>query len=180
MFNANRRFFVAAFVAFLLLFLDGGLKCANALTFNWQFTIDYGTDNIGGLVSGTISGLHEGINSGTGLNISVTSTPTGDLLVSDWGLYSAPYPPGDAFTVNSGVVTYANALYSRLGSLLYFGGSGGYQPELQGAGHLWSANSGATLFTPVSATPLPASLPLFATILCGLGLIGVRRNRTST
>ena len=53
---------------------------ANAdLIFDWEFTPDSG-----GTVAGTISGLVEGSNDGTGVTITVDSTPTGELEGLVW------------------------------------------------------------------------------------------------
>ena len=151
---------------------------SQALTFDWQFTIE-GFGHIGETVAGTISGLVEGSNDGTGLTVVVTSTPTGQFEGGGW-TFDQSYG-GPAFAVTGGAVTSADALFTIggfYGVRLYFGGYGGYYPQLidGSTSPNWFTNSGQTTFT-ASAVPLPAALPLLASGLGGLGLLGWRRKR---
>lgn len=86
---------------------------AHALTFNWSFVTDGGsTGGAGQTISGTISGLVEGDNDGTGLTITVDSTPTGELVGGGWNFGGSG--GGPAFTVTGGAVTFAGAVYLGL------------------------------------------------------------------
>ena len=145
---------------------------ANALTFNWSFVS--GSQNPGQTISGTISGLVEGSNPGTGLTVTVDSTPTGALLGGGWNFYFAG--SGNVFTVTGGAVTFADAFFERggLGNGLYFGGFGGFIPELidftTGGDPDWFTFEPNT-FTPVgvATTPEPSSV----VALLGLGVLGL-------
>ena len=64
------------------------------------------------LVTGTIDGLVEGVNTGAGLTATVLSTPTGQYL----GLYdfsSTVQLEPFAFVVTGGNITSANAMFTR-------------------------------------------------------------------
>jgi hypothetical protein len=147
---------------------------ANALSFNWSFVTDpFATGGAGQTISGTISGLVEGSNPGTGLTVTVDSTPTGKLLGGGWNFIDTT--GGDAFTVTAGAVTFADANFERGGleEQLFFGGFGGYNPELldTNTGNPdWFARNPNT-FTPVGAAATPEPSGLVA--LLGLGMLGL-------
>jgi hypothetical protein len=152
---------------------------AHALTFTWSFvTGDSSTGGGGQTISGTISGLVEGNNDGTGLTITVDSTPTGELTGGGWTFVEA-FLGGPAFTVTGGVVTFADAFYSSstvVGSnnaALFFGGFGGFVPELSDSNDFdpfWLSFSPNT-FTPVSTPTVPE--PGSVVALLGLGALSI-------
>jgi len=156
---------------------------SQALTFGWQFVVgpDFSTCCVGDTVSGTIAGLVDGSNSGAGLTVLVTSTPTGELVGSGWS-FTSTANGGDAFTVSGGSVTFADALFTDpAGDLLYFGGYGGFVPDLVSAiahGPEWSDQTGKTSFALIAGdVPLPQTLPLFASALGMIGLLTAWRAR---
>lgn len=145
-----------------------------ALTFDWSFvTEDGSTGGAGQTISGTISGLVEGSNDGTGLTVTVESTPTGELLGGGW-VFDATANGGDAFTVTGGNVTFADALFERNGGLesLYFGGFGGYDPNLHDSDFDpdWFNFSDSNTFTPTDVDTPSTPEPGTALALMGLGL----------
>ena len=149
---------------------------ANALTFNWSFVTDAGsTGGAGQTVSGTIRGLVEGNNPGTGLTIAVDSTPTGELLGGGWDFDGTGVNSiGRAFTVTGGTVTFADVVFRRGDAILSFGGFGGVSPvlsDLSDFNPIFVSNFPNT-FTPVS-TPTTVPEPGSALALLGLGALGV-------
>ena len=158
---------------------------SHALLFEWSFTNEAGFANPGETIFGTIDGLVEGSNDGTGLTIQVTSTPTGALEFGVWEFIGTK-SGGDAFTVAAGDVTFADASYcsptiAACAAMLFFGTnpSTTWFPELAaepfGTPPRWGAESGATTFV---AIPEPSSIFLFGVSLIGLVVIGGRRRQT--
>lgn len=153
-----------------------------AQTFNWAFDNSYYGEP-DQFITGTISGLVEGVNNANGLSITVTSTPSGQ------GLGSFTWYGSGVFTVTGGNVTYANALFGDDNHSLYFGTNPGdtWYPEYQYAAWdgdsptvFWDfASDNPTVFTRAEApspTPEPAS---WAMMVGGFGLagMGLRRRR---
>jgi len=84
-----------------------GSSKAQALTFNWQFTTDSNSQSgAGQVIQGTISGLVNGSNSGSGTTVTVTSAPDANLV----GTFSF-FGSGSGFTVTGGNITSADAEY---------------------------------------------------------------------
>jgi hypothetical protein len=163
---------------------------AMAQTFNWSFD----NSRLGApdeIVSGTISGLVEGINNAHGLTINVTSTPNGE------GYFGLGDGNG-TFVVTNGQITYANASYwldfggSNLS--LYLGtqpGDGTYHSQYVYIDHpsfdefyvIWNfVSDNPAQFSVVEApspTPEPAA---WALMVGGFGLAGtaMRRRRSAT
>jgi hypothetical protein len=174
-----RSYVLAAAAA---LFLSGAAP-GSALTFNWSFDATGGTST--GIVTGTISGLVEGSNDGTGLTVTVLSSPSGNVLGGGWDFIGSSLG-GDAFTVTGGAVTFADAAFYRDSGddVVFFGDYGGYFPELfstnefdLGFDHTDHFTIGVqTQFSLAeTAVPLPAALPMFASGLGVLGLLAWRR-----
>jgi hypothetical protein len=170
--------------------LIAGLTCAifgfstnsaHALLFNWSFTTEAGSDNPGGVVSGTIDGLVEGLNGGAGLIVEVTSTPTGELVGVGW-----TFSFGPGFTVTGGLVTFADAQYIRATDHLFFStdpSNNLFFPQLidttDGTPD-WFTGVEPVVFTPVATQPVavtePGPIALFGLGLAGLGYLRRRRN----
>ncbi len=153
---------------------------AIGLTYNWSFNSNGNSATATGLVTGTITGLQIGSNNGSGITATVTGTPTGDLVGTVFNTFVNSALNGDAFTVDAGGnVTLADASYISAGNdYLYFGGFGGYVPQLRDSTSsvdFYTENS-PTTFTP-AATAVPFEFaPNGAVILLG-GLWGAKKLR---
>ena len=142
---------------------------AGELAFQWSFVTDVGSpgppSGLGQIVRGTISGLVEGNNDyDDGLTVTITQTPSGDLLGTDrWVLVDIvrggiEIETGPAFVVSSGEVIHANAHFllskKKVGpfpsfAFLNMGTDPNYEtawhPSLSDSGvvqHRWSNSSG--------------------------------------
>jgi hypothetical protein len=151
---------------------------ANALTFQFSFNNDVNNDPAQSLVVGIISGLQDNLANQFAPSVQVTSNPAGFGV----GEYASPSTTANLFSVSGGVLTSAD-----------FVDYGGFPPNvtcctlafnlalgLAGlSDHTGSAfaNSTNLTFTAIAETPLPAALPLFATGLGALGLLGWRRKK---
>lgn len=148
---------------------------AHAISFNFQFQ-DTGTK---GFVTGTLSGLVEGNNLGPGITATVTSSPGGEGVASDYsfsftGNGRFGFPPL-AFTVTNGNITFADVKFMNPANNSLFlgtpGNGAGYTSELVDFSgnfdYLDSSQSTAqfTAATPVpfeySPIALPASFAVF-------------------
>ena len=105
--------------------------------------------------------------------VTVTASPVGGL-----GVYTGNF---DIFFVSNGAIETANFFSVFAGGFFLFLGDafmieGMLVNLVQGGGIASSEN---VTFTPVAETetPIPAALPLFATGLAALGLLGWRRKR---
>ncbi len=146
---------------------------AMALSFNWSFEAGLGSipdTDIGQTITGTISGLVEGDNDGTGLTITVDSTPSGDLLGSGWTLDTAG-SSDPAFVVTGGMVTFANAFYTRNSgtNVLLFGLNGTFDPALSDGVTVWTDIDGDTVFEGMIQDVPEGSM---SSGLASLGLLG--------
>lgn len=147
------KFFVGALIGALMFAASLWSYPASALTFHYSF----------GPIEGFISGLNDDATS-PAASVTVTVSTIGGL---------GEYAPGDPniFTVSFGTITAAQ-FDSLVGTfeLILTTSDGvlvdhGTQNSLHGA------------ISYSATTPLPAALPLFATGLGALGLLGWRRKR---
>ena len=137
-----------AFIAGLAFTVSGlATNPAHALLFDWSFTSAVPFDNPGGIISGTIDGLLEGDNDGTGLTIEVLSTPTGELLGGGWEFFDVTVT-GVAFTVTGGEITFASSDSVPAGHVIS-------QNPVSGA----SVSSGSDVELVVSLGPTPVLVP---------------------
>jgi hypothetical protein len=151
---------------------------ANALTFQFSFNNGPTDDPAQSLVVGIITGLQDNQANQNALSVQVTRNPAGFGL----GEYVGS-PFENFFSVSAGAIT--SAAFLSFGSLntspavtcctlsidTFFG------PGLSNGDEGVATNGTNLAFTGVAETPLPAALPLFATGLGGLGLLGWRRKK---
>jgi hypothetical protein len=136
------------------------------------------TATAGGMFNGTGSFSVDGPISSTGLDVFTLGSGGLDSLVFSIA--------GNSFNLSQAVnnltsVTFTNG---QLTGINYTGTLGSFQFALA-AGYLnysyidfiTAANSTSGTVAAVSAVPLPAALPLFATGLAAMGLLGWRRKR---
>lgn len=164
---------------------------ANAATYDWTFT----ANGFGQIASGSLT-TSDTVNPATagGYDVlSITGTGWGGNTIT--GLL--PTSPAGAVNYSpSGYFLFDNVLYSPSGSpthvdndgLLFTYGPGteanifGNSPLGTGAGSdTYYVNTGANVngTFAVSAVPIPAALPLFGSVLAGLGAYGWRRAKKS-
>lgn len=165
---------------------------AATVTFNWSYT-DGGTTNVGsGTLVATVDPLPDTYDV-----ISISGTANGQAVVGlsgydgpDQHVFS-PSPPdiavdtlGISFSVGSGLTSfnlYRDDIILPPGSPFFCGGIAVYC--LLGPGTVGPGDPVVPIafsLTPVSATPLPGALPLFAGGLGAMGLLGWRRKRKNT
>jgi hypothetical protein len=163
----------------------GATKMANAATLDFDFSF---TDiNGNGTVTGQVDGLSDN-SSGPASAVILDSFPAalglGPFCSTPCNAAAPPWiviPPND-FTVSNGQLTSASFdsfINNPNGPnpVIFFTGLHG---ELGGPGPFVMGVAGALTFSPVlSSAPLPAALPLFATGLGALGLLGWLRKRKS-
>ena len=132
---------------------------SHALTFQYSF----------GGVEGLISGLEDNTVVQAADSVTITASPIGGL---------GEYAPGltNHFTVFNGVLFIADTdfLSFNFGNTLHLGPNVGF---LHVGSSEFSANISFSPVTDTRETPLPGALPLFATGLGALGLLGWRRKR---
>jgi hypothetical protein len=176
------KFFVGALASALMLAANFWSCPANALTFQFSFHNPAGNDPLQSLVQGIISGLQDNLANQAAASVQVTSNPAGFGV----GEYVGS-PFRNIFDVNAGAITFVNfqslgALNSTPAVICCSLGMGNFGFNLASAGLTNTAgvllqDSAGLTFTLVAETPLPATLPLFATGLGALGLLGWRRKR---
>jgi hypothetical protein len=167
-------------IAFMALI---GIAPANALTFDFSFTNVSGT--IDGTVTGEIDGLVNNEANQAPTAVFIDSAPAGLGLV-----FSTPFNVLDGFASNSFEFTVSDGtltgFFQATDAAVYL-----FQfyllPGNVGLVNLWQPQYGNSVigsappdFVAVTATPLPAALPLFATGLGAMGLFGWRRKRNNT
>ena len=175
-----------------LTFFFGFYTAANAtpLNFSFSFTNNYrGVGAAWGAVTGRIIGLTDNATS-SAAHIYIDTWPS-DL--TNLGSYIAPidatlwnFQYVNYFTVSGGVITsmdfHADNLLPTASDRLYLSHATCSCSYLSiGSGNFFKVCSNpdniSTALLPVSTTPLPATLPLFASGLGALGLFGWRRKR---
>ena len=164
----------------------------HAVSFNFSFTNQPPLGNVNGTVTGRIDGLADtGTSAATAVFItSIPDQPFGmpfyPLSASD-NILAQPslFIVSNSFTVASGLLTAVNfnagfpianstthdsfSLRLSLGCCSHANRVGDLTDLL--------VESSSTTFVPVSEVPVPPALPLFATGLGALGLLGWRRKR---
>ncbi len=158
-----------------------GAAPAHALNFTFRFQDVNGGSN--GFVTGTLSGLVDGDNAGPGITATVTSSPGGEGLFSDY-IFVGSSEGGNAFTVTSGNITFANAFFGSSSSayslFLGTGENSGYFSQLTDADSNFNyvdVSNSTTQFT--AATPVPFELNSavgIATLGFCFGAAKVRKN----
>jgi hypothetical protein len=164
-----------ALITTAVAFASSGTK-ANALTVDFSFD--------GGLVKGEIDGLTAGGTNEAATAVIVTNNGGVANLPTPFNFFASSNNPnliGNSFNVDAaGDVTFASLVVGSLsgGSSLCLstGTACAFSSQVSG---VWVGVGPFTFsdLTFSSATPLPAALPLFATGLGGLGLLGWRRKR---
>jgi hypothetical protein len=160
-------------------------QSAQALSFNFSFANLSGDAPTGAdqLVTGTIDGLVEGNNSGTGVTATVLSTPTGEYL-GGYSFVGTITGSPNAFIVTNSNITFADSelqLQSNTNVKLGFLTAGVLQFLPNGVSKLVDNNSSgngfydatqSATFTPATAVPWETdALPVIgSTVLFGLGL----------
>jgi hypothetical protein len=112
--------------------------------------------------------------------VIITSAPLGPATP-----YSIPLIGAENFfTVTSGAITnaeFTETLFvgptTQFTLILNINSTITPEPNQAGFGTRIFVQTDTATFQQITATPLPAALPLFATALGGLGLLGMRRKR---
>ena len=160
----------------------------HAASFNFSFTNQFPLGTVNGTVTGRIDGLTDtGTSAATA--VFITSSPTGlfyPLTASD-NILSQPSVniPFNSFTVTNGVLTaenfqaqfpIANTVPQEFFALLLNSGVPQFNANRFGPTTNFLVLSTSATFSQV---PLPAALPLFASGLVGLLLLGWRRKKAA-
>ena len=159
----------------------------HAASFNFSFTNQFPLGGVNGTVAGRIDGLADtGTSAATA--VFITSSPAGlfyPLSASDNILAQPSVFVGfNSFTVTNGAMTAENfqaqfpiANTPEFFALLLNSAFPQFNANRFGPTTDFLVLSLSATFTPVSQVPLPAALPIFATGLGALGLLGWRRKR---
>ena len=156
----------------------------HAVSFDFSFTNQFPIGGVNGTVAGRIDGLADtGTSAATA--VFITSSPAGlfyPLSASD-NILAQPsvFVGSNSFTVTNGAMTAENfqAQFPIANTLEFFAlllNSGGPQFNANRFGPTTNFLVLSTSAT-FSQVPLPAALPLFATGLAALGLLGWRRKK---
>lgn len=128
---------------------------AHAISFNFQFQ-DTAITN--GLVKGTVSGLVEGINPGPGITATVTSSPGGGGVASNYSFYNFNYGNGaPAFIVTGGNITFAGVGFVNPDNNKLLLGTPGaaYYNQLNNSTYTFYYGDTGNTTTFTAATPVP-------------------------
>jgi hypothetical protein len=170
--------FVAALAG--ALFFSESVSPSQALTFQYSFTNNFGN------VSGTVSGVIEGVldnSTSPATAFYINSYPAGlaaSGVVTPFEVIANAHIFNNSFTVVNGAITATNFLAGNdVAESVWVFDFESPIAEVFALSHLPAevGHEGAATFSLVAETPLPAALPLFATGLGALGLIGWRRKK---
>jgi hypothetical protein len=154
---------------------------SQALTFDFSFTSPSGPDEVGGTVTGEITGLNDNTSNEKPTGIYLTSAPTALLAVMDPlplndNLLTDPnwYSQADTFSVSNGVVTvFTLSLFDNFENVL---SSTGGTVDLCNAANECSvgATVAFTLSAVTASVPEPMTISLFGVGLAGLAAMRFR------
>jgi len=159
---------------------------ADALTLTFDFSFINNEGNVTGTVTGEIDGLVNNASGQQATALYINTYPTGPTGLGTLGTVPIsvplPVPTYNQFTVNSSgfLVSEYFAEINPFTYTLVLNSAAQvfYLTNSRGCTAVCVEASTLTITTPsTSATPLPAALPLFATGLGALGLLGWRRKR---
>jgi len=173
------KFSIGALIGALMFAVGFWSYPANALTFQFSFNNDVNNDPAQSLVVVIISGLQDNLANQFAPSVQVTSNPAGFGV----GEYASPSTTANLFSVSGGVLTSADFVaYGGFPpavtccTLGFTSAAGGLAGLANDPGTAFANGTNLT-FTAIAETPLPAALPLFATGLGAMGLIGWRRKK---
>jgi hypothetical protein len=158
------KYSVGALVGALMLAVGCWSNPANALTFHYSFQ--------GGTIGGFISGLIDNQLDQQATSVTITVSSIGGL-----GEYVTPGFPNN-FDVSGGAITgvsFSGQLGTNTLSIVL--NSSLNNAILNTSAGAEGAGIAGVTYAAVPQVPLPAALPLFATGLGALGLLGWRRKR---
>ncbi len=167
----------------LVLFIAAAPAHATPVTETFDWTLTGPAASLGGVPfpgSGTITAT---ISAGSDIITGITGTIDGSMIAGLTTFGSSPspasqviFPTGTTFLSTAGIA-FDTASGLDVNIFSFF--PQGTPPSGNAYGELTSGGFGVGTFslTPVSATPLPAALPLFATGVGVLGLLGWLRKR---
>ena len=159
----------------------------HAVSFNFSFTNQFPLGGVNGTVAGRIDGL-AGTGTSAATAVFITSSPAGlfyPLSASD-NILSQPSVSilANSFSVTNGAMTaedfqagFTEANGDDIELLLKSAIPQFLLVRFATTGVNFDTITNTATFSPVSQVPLPASLPLLATGLGALGLLGWRRKK---
>ena len=174
------KFSVGALIGALLLVANFWSYPANALTFQFSFHNPAVNDPAQSLVQGIISGLQDNLPNQAATSVKVTSNPAGFGV----GEYVGN-PLANNFVVQAGAIVgfsflslgADNSIPAVTCCSLGLGFANFSAGLTNSAGQNTQSPAGLTFTLVPQVVPLPAALPLFATGLGALGLLGWRRKK---
>lgn len=133
---------------------------ANALTFNWSFLNNNGTPSTGGTITGTISGLAEGINDVSTAGITVNVLQSQNVPIGSLTTGADAAGSGTITVLNGNVTDYNFNIIKNDNSRTFGAGLGG------GAGYVIPDINDADVYNGPdnifgsAPNPVPGPLPL--------------------